>query len=150
MNSYKSLPLFLLFLEEMLLWQPNNINTLLEKVMRLFFSENELYVITTYANPAIAIYLFLMSFKPITEAITKNLYLNTNPNLLKIFHRFQVIRLVIAVCILLWVLLQILMILDNTNTVWLDLYQNKTFWSVIFSGIFFYALISPKGNSYDI
>jgi hypothetical protein len=138
---------FLLFLEEFVQWVPGGVNTIVERLALIGFRSTEGfdYQLVTLLNPGVAAFLFLVSSGATVRFVRSLLTSWTSTDLILFINRHAIIRIVISGAIAFWLLQQILAVLSAGDVNRLtDLYQNKSFWTVLFIGMAAYQFTSPS------
>lgn len=158
MNQVNKVILFILFLEEYLLWHPGSgrFNSLCEKLAHIFIKGvgdpnfyapvDGLYLY--YINPALCYFLLLISAGPLISYIKSIISENARANILIWLERHSYIRVVLAAILGIIFITQLLNILDNPSITLLALYQNKFLWTVVFGSMLIKRFL--KKNAWDV
>lgn len=137
---------FVLFLEEVWLWEPGEVNTLIEIIMRILFNTNggaEFVSAATKVNPAVILFLFLISIKPFVALVKTFLKQYTNTSLVLWINRMVFFRILLAAGLGLYIILKAMEFMNSPNVTLADLYQNRPFWLMVMGGWGLYAFVSP-------
>lgn len=137
---------FLFFLEEFFLWQPGRISTLFEKLLVVLFrtseNYNEVYAIAHYLNPGLSFFLLIISVGP-TIGFLKTLFNErAKSDILIWLERHNYVRVILAAFLGFGLLMQLLNIVNDSYLTAISIYQNKTFWTVIFAYIILKRFLS--------
>ncbi len=139
---------FVLFLEEFMFWNPRYFNTIVEKVflalpLDSFITQSEVRLIASYINPALFILLFLASYSSIVRFIISFLGEHARSEFLVWLERNKYFKAILAVALAVFMIFFVVKpIVDSSDFSLLNVYHNKTLWTVLFSYIFVKRLIS--------
>lgn len=140
-------PIFslLLFLEEFVMWQPGTINTIVERFLLLALkSAQDASQWLTLLNPGLSILLFLVAVDATIGYVHSLLYNHISPDLILFMNRYSVIRFILAGLVAFWLLRQLMATLSGDVGSLMDLYIDKSFWTMLFVGIAAYKFVSPS------
>ncbi len=138
---------FVLFLEEFIFWNPRYFNTIVEKVFLAlpidFITQSEVRVIGSYINPALFILLFLSSYSSIIKFVTSYLGEHAKADILIWLERNKFIKAILAVGLAVFMLFFVVKpVVDSSNFSLMNVYQDKSLWSILFSYMIVKRLIS--------
>ena len=143
-------PIFLLvlFLEEFIFWQPGALQTLVERFLLLAF--NSMPQVTewlVWLNPGLSIFLFLIVVGPTVDWVRSLMSNSAYTDLIQYMNRHSLFRIVLAGLIAFGILTEVMETLSGDVGSLLDLYQNKSFWTMLFVGITAYKFVSSSRPS---
>lgn len=127
------------------MWQPGTINTIVERFLQLALkSTPDVSQWLTLLNPGLSIFLFLVTVGATVGYVHSLLYNSISPGLILFMNRHSVIRFILAGLVAFWLLRQLMATLSGDVGSLMDLYIDKSFWTMLFVGIAAYKFVSPS------
>ncbi len=150
MQPSQKLLVFLLFLEEFIVWDPGRVNTITELVLRALVSSlDEQFEAATQPELTTTLIHYVRLVNPLWSAILFFTSIGAIANLLgsRLPFRLNILRRrygwLVVVAVAGWVLYQILQILSEpaASENLLQIYRNKSLWTILFGSIAIYLIV---------
>ena len=134
-KSIRKLFWFILMIEEIIFWQPPQTNSLVENLINMLVNAMDTYPKNFYniywLNPAVIIFLFAISAKPMINLFKAFLIKISNTSMILFLNRIIFIRILIIAGLLFYIIMEIRKVLNSNYFSLLDLYMYKQFWLMI-------------------
>lgn len=145
-KSNRKIIWFILFCEELWQWVPGEVNTLVEKLIRIFVNSNstaDVFLNPAMINPGVIIFLFVISIRPAMALLKAVLHQYVSTSIILWLNRIVLLRIILGAGLILYIVLQALEMFNSPSLTLMDLYLNREFWLLLFGGWGLYVFVSP-------